>query len=204
MYKVITIKNYEFTRDIIVESKKSKQQYIVFDDSDLVGNDQFSFVREQEIYDCKLGILGEVTPSGKTFNVLSKEKIGKMNLLKISNSDGDNFYLSAATNLKIGSQIKLSIKRYDLLSVNNVINDRTLWIAIDHQLGRKDTTNTLLLEKILANNLDSSEFFINKAIGWSLREYSKTNPEWVMNFVETYYGGLKMYDLVFMIVDLRS
>ena len=47
MYKVITIKNYEFTRDIIVESQKSKQQYIVFDDSDLVGNDQFSFVREQ-------------------------------------------------------------------------------------------------------------------------------------------------------------
>ncbi|NME32282.1 hypothetical protein HF866_05475 [Lactobacillus ruminis] len=77
-------------------------------------------------------------------------------------------------------------------------------MAIDHQFGRKDTTNTLLLEKILANNLDSSEFFINKAIGWSLREYSKTNPEWVMNFVETYYGGLKMYDLVVMIVDLRS
>ena len=64
MYKVITIKNYEFTRDIVVESQMSKQRYTVFDDSDLVGNDQFSFVREQEIYDCKLGILGEVTPSG--------------------------------------------------------------------------------------------------------------------------------------------
>lgn len=126
MHKVITIKNYEFTRDIVVESQMSKQRYTVFDDSDLVGNDQFSFVREQEIYDCKLGILGEVTPSGETFNVLSKEKIGKMNLLKISNSDGDNFYLPATTNLKIGSQIKLSVKRYDLLSVNNVINDRTL------------------------------------------------------------------------------
>lgn len=74
MYKVITIKNYEFTRDIIVESKKSKQRYTVFDDSDLVGNDQFSFVREQEIYDCKLGILGEVIPSRETFNVLSKKK----------------------------------------------------------------------------------------------------------------------------------
>ena len=96
MYKVITIKNYEFTRDIVIESQTSKQRYTVFDDSDLVGNDQ-------EIYDCKLGILVEVTPSGETFNVLSKEKIGKMNLLKISNSDGDNFYLPATTNLKIGS-----------------------------------------------------------------------------------------------------
>lgn len=59
-------------------------------------------------------------------------------------------------------------------------------IAIVHQLCRKDKTNTQLLEKILVNNLESPEFFINKAIGWSLRDYSKTNPEWVRNFIETY------------------
>lgn len=59
-------------------------------------------------------------------------------------------------------------------------------IAIDHQLLRKEKTNTELLEKILINNFSSSEFFINKAIGWSLRDYSKTNPEWVKNFVETH------------------
>lgn len=29
----------------------------------------------------------------------------------------------------------------------------------------------------------SKEFFINKAIGWILREYSRTNPEWVIAFV---------------------
>jgi len=56
-------------------------------------------------------------------------------------------------------------------------------IAIDHQIGRKEKTNTILLERILLNNLGSSEFFINKAIGWSLREYSKTNPEWVRTFI---------------------
>ena len=126
MYKVIAIKEYEFTRDIIVESQKSKQQYTVFDDSDLIGNNQFSFVKEQEIYDCKIGILYEVNRSGKIFYVLSREKVGKMNLFKVSNSDGDNFYLPATTDVKIGSQINLIVKRYDLLSVNNVINDRTL------------------------------------------------------------------------------
>ena len=126
MYKVIAIKEYEFTRDIIVESQKSKQQYTVFDDSDLIGNDQFSFVKEQEIYDCKIGILYEVNRSGKIFYVLSQEKVGKMNLFKVSNSDGDNFYLPSTTDVKIGSQINLIVKRYDLLSVNNVINDRTL------------------------------------------------------------------------------
>lgn len=45
---------------------------------------------------------------------------------------------------------------------------------------------TELLEKILVNNFGSSEFFINKAIGWSLRDYSKTNQDWVRNFVETH------------------
>lgn len=126
MYKVVAIRNYEFTRDIIVESQNSKQQYTAFDDSDLIGNDQFFFVKEQEIYDCKLGILGEANLSGETFDVLSKETVGKMNLLKVSNSDGDNFYLPATADIKIGSQIKLNVKRYDLLSVNNIINDRTL------------------------------------------------------------------------------
>ena len=67
--------------------------------------------------------------------------------------------------------------------------DEDFWlrrIAIDHQLGRKEKTNTALLEKILVNNLGSREFFINKAIGWSLRDYSKTDPEWVRDFIRTY------------------
>ena len=59
-------------------------------------------------------------------------------------------------------------------------------IAIDHQLLRKDKTNTVLLEKIIVNNFGSDEFFINKAIGWSLRDYSKTDPEWVRDFIERY------------------
>ena len=37
---------------------------------------------------------------------------------------------------------------------------------------------------------DSREFFINKAIGWSLRDYSKTDPAWVRSFIHTY--GEKM------------
>lgn len=67
--------------------------------------------------------------------------------------------------------------------------DNDFWvrrIAIDHQLCRKDKTNTILLEKILVNNFGSDEFFINKAIGWALRDYSKTNPEWVREFINKY------------------
>ena len=43
-------------------------------------------------------------------------------------------------------------------------------VAIDHQLLRKEKTNVQLMEKILLNNLDQTEFFINKAIGWALRD----------------------------------
>lgn len=59
-------------------------------------------------------------------------------------------------------------------------------IAIDHQLLRKDKTNKELLEAIIKNNFGQTEFFINKAIGWSLRDYSKTNPGWVKEFLLKY------------------
>ena len=57
-------------------------------------------------------------------------------------------------------------------------------VAIDHQLLRKEKANVQLLEKILLHNLNQTEFFINKAIGWALRDYSKTNPVWVACFIE--------------------
>jgi len=65
--------------------------------------------------------------------------------------------------------------------------DEDIWLrrlAIDHQLLRKEETDIELLEKILVNNLGQTEFFINKAIGWALRDYSKTNPNWVKDFIE--------------------
>lgn len=67
--------------------------------------------------------------------------------------------------------------------------DDNIWVrrvAIDFQQRYKDKTNTELLSQIIANNFQSNEFFINKAIGWSLREYSKTDSQWVRNFLKEY------------------
>ncbi|MCH5197480.1 MAG: DNA alkylation repair protein [Oscillospiraceae bacterium] len=64
-----------------------------------------------------------------------------------------------------------------------------IWIkrtAIEHQLCLKEKTDTELLEQIIVNCFGSDEFFINKAIGWALRDYSKTNPKWVKDFVNRY------------------
>ncbi|GGD42559.1 DNA alkylation repair protein [Muriicola marianensis] len=50
------------------------------------------------------------------------------------------------------------------------------------QLKYKEDTDTEFLSKTITRLLGSREFFINKAIGWILREYSKTNPSWVKEF----------------------
>lgn len=67
--------------------------------------------------------------------------------------------------------------------------EENIWvqrIAILYQLRFKERTNTTQLEQILLNCVGTNEFFINKAIGWALREYSKTNPDWVRDFLEKY------------------
>lgn len=50
----------------------------------------------------------------------------------------------------------------------------------------KDQTDAPLLEQIILNSFGSDEFFVNKAIGWALRDYSKTNPAWVADFIRKY------------------
>lgn len=58
-------------------------------------------------------------------------------------------------------------------------------VAILSQLKHRTATDTALLATTLDANLDERAFFIRKAIGWALREYSKTDPDWVHDFVET-------------------
>ena len=89
---------------------------------------------------------------------------------------------------KIIGNIGLRDRRVDRLMLE-WSEDEDFWVrrlAINHQLGRKEKTKTALLEEIITNNFGSDEFFINKAIGWSLRDYSKVNPEWVRVFINKY------------------
>ncbi|MFP5114310.1 DNA alkylation repair protein [Bacillaceae bacterium C204] len=62
-----------------------------------------------------------------------------------------------------------------------------LWLrraALLFQLKYKGNTNEELLYQYIRLNAESKEFFIQKAIGWALREYSKTNPASVKKFIE--------------------
>ncbi|WP_427018290.1 DNA alkylation repair protein [Pseudarthrobacter sp. P1] len=55
--------------------------------------------------------------------------------------------------------------------------------AIIAQLPAKADTDTTLLQDVMAPNLDQGEFFLRKAIGWSLRQYARTDPAWVLAYV---------------------
>lgn len=62
-----------------------------------------------------------------------------------------------------------------------------IWLrrtGILFQLGYKEETDFDLLSDIIQENLGSDVFFINKAIGWALRQYAHTNPTMVKKFVK--------------------
>ncbi|HET6822511.1 MAG TPA: DNA alkylation repair protein [Anaerolineales bacterium] len=57
--------------------------------------------------------------------------------------------------------------------------------AILFQLDYKEETNFDLLREIIQENLGSTEFFINKAIGWALRQYARIDSNAVKKFVKS-------------------
>lgn len=79
----------------------------------------------------------------------------------------------------------------DLINIMDqwIVSDN-VWLrrsAILHQLKYKQQTNVTKLLAYCEQCADSNEFFIQKAIGWALREYSKTNALAVEQFVATHH-----------------
>jgi 3-methyladenine DNA glycosylase AlkD len=75
--------------------------------------------------------------------------------------------------------------------------DEDLWVrrtALLCQLGSKADTRIDLLEHAMSHNLRGSrhggEYFIQKAVGWALREHAKTDPGWVRDVVDRHRDDL--------------
>ena len=69
------------------------------------------------------------------------------------------------------------------------INSDYMWLnrtAIIHQLTYKQHTDTEWLIKSILPHINSKDFFIQKGIGWALRQYAKTDSNWVVSFVENH------------------
>jgi 3-methyladenine DNA glycosylase AlkD len=75
----------------------------------------------------------------------------------------------------------------DELAITSKWNKSTnMWLvrtSILYQLKYKEQTNQEALANFILPHIHNKEFFIRKAIGWALREYAKTNKDWVWEFV---------------------
>ena len=72
--------------------------------------------------------------------------------------------------------------------VERFSNSENMWLnrsAILFQLSYKDKTNFEILKSECEKHKDSNEFFIQKAIGWALRDYSRFNPKGVEIYVNS-------------------
>jgi 3-methyladenine DNA glycosylase AlkD len=80
-------------------------------------------------------------------------------------------------------------RRYPTVRARTLVKWRksgNFWLrraAILFQLNYKGDTDFGLMCEIIRENLDSKEFFINKAIGWALRQYTRIDPQSVRRFV---------------------
>jgi 3-methyladenine DNA glycosylase AlkD len=73
--------------------------------------------------------------------------------------------------------------------IHSWLRSNNIWLqraCIIHQLKYKNNVDEKVLENCIEYCILSKEFFINKAIGWALREYSKKNPDYVRNILTRY------------------
>ena len=113
---------------------------------------------------------------------LKREDISRLKYLIVTKSWWDTVDLLA----KVVGSLVIRIEGYDQIMLE-WSKDSNIWlkrVAILYQLSLKEKVDKQSLERILVDNLGDSEFFINKAIGWALRDYSKYNPEWVREFIK--------------------
>ena len=85
--------------------------------------------------------------------------------------------------------IGTTLKRHPELIVPRTrkwMDSGNIWLqrcCLLFQLKYKEETDTVLLYSYILELAGNKTFWIRKAIGWILREYSKTNPEAVIDFV---------------------
>ena len=129
MYKVIFIKEYAMTRDIKLENSNTGTIDYCFDDSSVVNNNGFGFMKIGVEYECKIKLFGnvvkEIQDTSTVFcEILCRDVIiGKKSMIKVQ-VENDVYYipqkkLENTINLK---SFYFQFTRKDLIQVNNVIH----------------------------------------------------------------------------------
>ncbi|WP_400241533.1 DNA alkylation repair protein [Niallia sp. JL1B1071] len=122
----------------------------------------------------------------KSLSLLTKDHLPFVEKLITSKSSWDTVD-SLAPNA-VGQIAKVYPEVKDEVIENWALGDH-LWLrrsSILFQIKYKGMTEECRLYRYIVHNASSREFFIQKGIGWALREYSKTNPESVRQFIEVH------------------
>ncbi|NNF20457.1 MAG: DNA alkylation repair protein, partial [Saprospiraceae bacterium] len=127
---------------------------------------------------------------GKCQKQIITEDLVTMEYLIISKSWWDTVDFLAANPvghiLKENPELKYQ-KSKEFIKSGNMWLQRT---SLLFQLKYKNAVDEHLLYQNIMNLTGSKEFFINKAIGWSLRQYSKYNPKSVRRFIDENQAAL--------------
>lgn len=134
--------------------------------------------KEREFHQCAIDLL--VKEFKKNYKL---EDINLIEKLIITNSWWDS--VDVVAKYLLGGYLRqFPNETYEV--IERFSNSNTMWLnrsAIIFQLSYKDKTNFELLKSECEKHKESNEFFIQKAIGWALRDYSRFNPIGVTNFV---------------------
>jgi 3-methyladenine DNA glycosylase AlkD len=118
-------------------------------------------------------------------NKLDKSDIDWMEWFVVNNSWWDSVDVVAP---KLMAQYFKEFPQKRNQKIEEWIASKNIWLirsAILFQLKYKKETDLTFLFALILRVSHTKEFFINKAIGWILRENAKTNPYVIADFIET-------------------
>ena len=136
--------------------------------------------KEREMHQCAIDLIQKEIK--KKFVI---EDIQLIEKLIITNSWWDS--VDTIAKYLVGGYLQ-QFPNETLKVIEHFSNSENMWLnrtAILFQLSYKEKTNFDLLKAECEKHKHSTEFFIQKAIGWALRDYSRFNPNGVKNYVES-------------------
>jgi 3-methyladenine DNA glycosylase AlkD len=135
---------------------------------------------EREFHQCAIDLL--VKEFKKNYVL---EDIKLIENLIITNSWWDS--VDVVAKYLLGGYLK-QFQNETYTVIEHFSNSNNMWLnrsAILFQLSYKEKTNFDLLKSECEKHKESKEFFIQKAIGWALRDYSRFNPSGVSEYVNS-------------------
>ena len=127
MYRVVSIDRDEMTKNIQIKNLETGTVDICFDDSSLVSDENFDFMREGNEYECKIKLFGTVVSDMQENAVLCKIVnsciiVGTKKMVEVLVGK-DKYYIpeKKISNLLSSKEIIFKFTRKDLIEVNHII-----------------------------------------------------------------------------------